>query len=293
VGLKIEAGIGLGRGGIMADLMSVYAKMDRAYFHACDLQQKLRVALDPHSHRFVAERDGESSKQVYRIEGLPVVKPEWSLIFGDFLTNVRAALDHLACQLAELEGPSTCEYTYFPIMPSSLDKKGNPRPPPRIDGVTNQHVIDALIAVQPYTAVEKYGHPLEETALHMLNALVNIDKHRLLLVTMNALHLDQAWWGVPEGRETPNVRLESGPLEDHAPVAWFDFGDLEPYPGFDPHLALTVRLRGHGGLASLPLLELMHTLGGEVEHEIGMYFAQFFGGGYRDAALDSWRNLIP
>jgi hypothetical protein len=277
----------------MADLMSVYAKMDRAYFHAWDLKQKLRVALDPNSHSFVAESDGKPSKQLYRIEGLPEVKPEWSLVFGDFLTNVRAALDHLACQLAELEAPSTCEHTQFPILDSSLDKNGNLRPPPRIDGVRNQHVIDALIAVQPYTAVEEYGHPLEETVLHMLKTLVNIDKHRLLLVTMNALHPELAWWGVPEGRETPDARFELGSLEDHAPVAWFDFGDSEPYPGFDPHLSLTVRLRGHGGLASLPLLELMQTLGGEVEHEIGMYFAQFFGGGFRHDALDSWRNLIP
>jgi hypothetical protein len=274
----------------MADLMGVYAKMDRAYFHACDLKQKLCVALDSNSHRFVAESDGKPSKQIYRIEGLPEVEPVWSLVFGDFLTNVRAALDHLACQLAELEAPSTCEHTQFPIMKSSLDKNGNPRLP-RIDGVTNQQVIGALIAVQPYTAVEKYGHPLEETVLHMLSTLVNIDKHRLLLVTMNALHPDQAWWGVPEGRETPHVRFELGPLEDHAPVAWFDFGDSEPYPGFDPHLSLTVRLRGHGGLAWLPLLELMRTLGSEVEHEIGMYFAQFFGGGFRHDALDSWRNL--
>jgi hypothetical protein len=276
---------------IMADLTSVYAKMDRAYFHACDLKQKLSAALDSRFHRFVAESDGKPSKQVYRIDGLPAVKPEWSLIFGDFLTNLRAALDHLACQLAELEGPSTCEYTQFPIMDSSLDKKGCPRPPPRIDGVTNQHVIDALIAVQPYTAVEKYGHRLEETVLHTLKTLVNTDKHRLLLVTMNALHPDEAWWGVPEGRESPHIRFELGPLEDHAPVAWFDFGDSEPYPGFDPHLALTVRLSGRGGLAWLPLLELTRTLGGEVEHEIGMNFAHFFGRGFRHDALQAWRDL--
>src|ERR1700732_3938312 len=125
-------------------LTGVYAKMDRAYFHARDLKQKLRVALDPDSHRFIAERDGEPSKQVYRIEGLPDVQPEGSLISGDFLTILRAALDHFACQLAELEAPSTCEHTQFPIMNSSLDKNGNPRPLPRIDGVSNQHVIDAL-----------------------------------------------------------------------------------------------------------------------------------------------------
>jgi hypothetical protein len=254
---------------MQAPLTGVYAKMDRAYFHACDLKQKLRVALDPDSHRFVPERDGEPSKQIYRVEGLPTVQPEWSLIFGDFLTNLRAALDYLACQLAKLEGPSTCEHTKFPILDSAPYKDGKPRLP-RINGVTDQRVIDAVIAVQPYTAVQRYGRQLEEDALYALKTLVNTDKHRLLLVTIHALHVERAWWGVPEGRESPDVRLNLGPLEDNAPVAWFDFGDSEPYPGFDPHLALTVRLHDPRCLPGLPLLQLMGTLGGEVEDLIRM-----------------------
>jgi hypothetical protein len=277
----------------MADLSSVYAKLDRAYFHARDLREKLRLALDPHSHRFVAESDGKPSKLVFRVEGIPAIDPEWSLILGDFLTNARAALDYLACQLARLERPScTCKRTGFPILRECpLDANGQPRLP-RINGVTNHSVIDAVRAVQPYTEVENYGHPLEETALYTLNTLVNTDKHRLLLVTVNALHLDKAGWGIPEGREPPDFRFYMGPLQDHAPVAWFDFGDSEPYPGFDPHLSLTVRLRDGDGLASMPLLELVRVLGGEVEHMIGMHFARFFGGGFRLDANQAWRELV-
>ena len=274
---------------VMADLTGVYAKIDRAYFHALDLTKKLGAALDPQTHRFVAERDG-TLKLVYRIVELPEVKSEWSLILGDFLTNLRAALDYLACQLAQIEGPSTCENTSFPILDSSLNKKGNPRSL-QINGVTNQDVINAVIAGQPYTAAEIHGHPLEETALHTLNTLVNHDKHRLLLVTMHALHTDTPWWEVPEGQQSPEVQLQLGALEDHSEVAWFDFGNSEPYPGFDPHLSLTVRLRDRVGLASLPLPELMRTLGGEVEHEIGMRFAPFFGRSFRHDALRSWREL--
>lgn len=275
----------------MADLTSVYAKIDRAYCHACDLKEKLRLTLNPYLYRFVAQEDGKPSKQVYRIEGLPTVNPKWSLIFGDFLTNLRAALDHLACQLAKLEGPSTCENTQFPIMRSSLDKNGNPLPPPRINGVTNPHVIGALVAVQPYTAVNRYGHLLEETALYTLNTLVNTDKHRLLLVTVHAVNPDRSWWEIPDGREAPGFQINLGPLEDHAPVAWFDFGDSDPYPGFDPHLSLTVCLRDGRGLARLPLLELVSVLGNEVEHMIGMHFAPFFGAGFREDALQAWGDL--
>src|SRR5713101_5856066 len=108
---------------VMADLTGVYAKIDRAYFHALDLTKKLGAALDPQTHRFVAERDG-TLKLVYRIVELPEVKSEWSLIFGDFLTNLRAALDYLACELAQIEGPSTCENSSFSILDSSLNKKG-------------------------------------------------------------------------------------------------------------------------------------------------------------------------
>jgi hypothetical protein len=277
---------------VMADLTGVYAKLDRAYFHALDLTKKLGVALDPQTHRFIPEPDGKPSGLVYRIVGIPEVKIEWSLIFGDFLTNLRAALDYLACQLAQLEGPSDCDGTSFPIRASSLDNNGNPISP-RIKGVTNQDVINAVIAVQPYTAVETYGHLLEETALFALNRLVNHDKHRLLLVTMHALHMEREhpWWGIPEGRQPPKVRLQLGALQDQSKAAWFDFGDSEPYPGFDPHLSLTVRLRDGVGLASMPLPELMQTLGNGMEHEIGMHFAPFFGRSYRGDALHSWSGL--
>jgi hypothetical protein len=38
-------------------------------------------------------------------------------------------------------------------------------------------------------------------------------------------------------------------------------------------------------------LELTGTLGSEVEHEIGMHFAHFFGHGFRHDADQAWRDL--
>jgi hypothetical protein len=205
------------------------------------------------------------------------------VLLGDFLTNLRAALDHLAWQLAELDVPAgggPTKATMFPISEQDVDRNGNPKPA-RIPGVVNPNVIAAVESVQPYAVARLTGEPAAYDVLYALNELVNIDKHRLLLVVARAVDIDRMSWGLPDGVSDPDLRLNLTPLNEGDTVARFDFPDNQLPPGFDPHLALHIRV--HDGTPTptvygASLDDLMQTLYWYVEWEVvGSKFAPFFG----------------
>lgn len=215
---------------------------------------------------------------MYWLVDLDAPSPEWGLLLGDFLTNVRAALDHLAWQLPALESKSPERGTSFPIC--DVRPKGGE---PKIVNVTDRAVLDAVIACQPYIAEAKYGHPVHTTGLHCLRELVNLDKHKLLLTGVHALDLRGIWWGLDEGYE-PNWGIHGGPIKEAQPIARFDFGEKRVPEDFEPHLDLTVRIENAppGLCQTSPLLDLVEMIYFAVEHEVlGEHLAPFFGLSYR------------
>lgn len=265
-------------------LDGVWAKLDRARLHARNLNDRLADALDPDRQSFIRQLDGHPSKYVYKIERVPPMETEWSLILGDFLTNVRAALDHLAWQLVILDGAIPDKNTKFPICLSATSQTGRPSPA-RIAKITSQKIIDAVESVQPYKLAGQPGQPAnpESAVLHVLNRLVNADKHRLLLTSAVGLRTGGMWWGSTDEHPSPECRLNLHPLEDGHPVAWFDFGNAKPDPNFDPHLGLEVRLKRVPELTA-PIVyqsrveSLVAIIYDEVEHGvIGSVFAPLFG----------------
>lgn len=179
----------------MADLDGVYAKLGRARVHARDLKERVDFALESSRYGVLGQFNSQTSQYVYRVERLPVIDPEWGLILGDFLTNMRAALDHLYYQLPKLENADPAEHDGFPIVdcPKVNGETGLIRPP-RVVGVTEVGVLDALEAVQPYKAAVPANNWLS-----VLNVLVNTDKHRLLLVVACSVDTDLMWWGLQDG----------------------------------------------------------------------------------------------
>ncbi len=110
----------------------------------------------------------QSIQATFRVPDDLLVK--YSLMAGDCIQNLRAALDHLAHALSGEQRQSQ-----FPIYATVTDyaEKGLPR----IEGMsaTAQAAIERL---QPYHA----GQNVEGDPLRKLNRLSNIDKHRLLQV---------------------------------------------------------------------------------------------------------------
>lgn len=262
---------------ITPTLEGVYVKLARARFHARDLIARTSALVEDDGSVFRREFDGDPSKYVYWIDRIPVIEPDLSAIVGDFLTNMRAALDHLYFQLPLLENRCGSENDNFPIrFREPTGDSGNPRPL-STNGITDQRVRDALIAVQPYS------HPGPATnGLHILNTLVNTDKHRLLLVVVAALEFDGIQWMVSDGAKDPGHWLNVNPLRDGDQVARFDFWGVGADPEFDPHLELQTRLADNVlasdvNLRILSLEKLLGFLYNWVESQVlDRYFLTFF-----------------
>jgi hypothetical protein len=104
---------------------------------------------------------------------------EIRLVAGDFLTNLRASLDHLAWELALADPPGEPnDHTGFPI------KEKRPKSGLTIAGGVSAAALKLVEKMQPYNRPEGVDPP--EDRLWILNKLVNIDKHRRLLLTTTA-----------------------------------------------------------------------------------------------------------
>lgn len=124
----------------------------------------------------------ELGPEVIRIDCIVTAEPPPALayIVGDFVTNIRAALDYIAWELFSKFGPTDWKEgqqrrIIFPIIPSKPDFT-------KVDGSTKllreanipAPALDVIESVQPYHA----GYE----SLKSLNLLVNRDKHRTLLL---------------------------------------------------------------------------------------------------------------
>lgn len=109
---------------------------------------------------------------VARVAVAPPTPGSWPLICGDVFTNVRAALDHAIYQHVRAQVPSFPSYRIqFPIVDS---QKGFAD---KTQGWFDTRVHGLVEAVQPYHWEVPSAHPLR-----MLRELVNIDKHRELVM---------------------------------------------------------------------------------------------------------------
>jgi len=265
----------------MSSLDGVYAKLDRACEHATELKQTIDAAFEATNQKITREVSADGSKVVYRVEMLPTIDPRWSLLLGDFLTNMRAALDHLAWQLVVLDGGTPTCKTSFPIKTSWLSRSGNsPAKPLTVVGLKSETVLDLVEAVQPRSLVLLNAVP-ENSPLHVLNELVNIDKHRLLLLFAHTLRWNRMWFGVPVDRQDPKYELNTAPLADGDILATFDFGDSAVFPNFDPQVTLGLGLNvglDIAPLRSAQVLQTVQMIYSTVEHSvISEHFASLFG----------------
>jgi hypothetical protein len=88
------------------------------------------------------------------------------------------------------------------------------------------------------------------------------------------------------------VRLLLRPFDGPEPVAWFDFGDREAPPDFNPHLTLGLRLKegpAGGYLTRVGLFDLVEILYSHVEHGVfGLHFAPLLGLRLRHNHTATW-----
>jgi hypothetical protein len=144
----------------------VLNKFDWAEKHIQKLDAVLREWRDANPIAVFIETNPETGEVTYYIENVPSIPSSVPLIAGDALYSFRAALDYLACGLAEVVTPDT----KFPIAHSAEAYKSSlNRLVPGLRG----KALEALNRIKPYQ-----GGNLLLWQLHRLNI---IDKHRLLL----------------------------------------------------------------------------------------------------------------
>jgi hypothetical protein len=158
------------------------------------------------------------------------------LLIGDAVHNLRSALDHLACALADLKVPTTSETGHagieFPIHISEHDF--NAKGAGRIKRLPPS-AQDEIKSLQPYHAGDNARHQFL-WALHRLDI---IDKHRRISVLGGRYSVPDSF--IPQARQGNEVVFEG---RIYVP---FKDGDiirvLGVDPKFEPDMAGTVAVR--------------------------------------------------
>ncbi|HEX4110081.1 MAG TPA: hypothetical protein VHX88_18260 [Solirubrobacteraceae bacterium] len=210
-------------------------KVHRARTLIVELDRMITGNLASDRYRFEKSLEPGESRLTYRVHDVPTPDLEWSIRIGEILHQLRSTLDHLAWQLVLLDGTQPNRQTQFPILDC---------PPAATTDLLRQvadpEILSLVDACQPYAGGA--GGPVSPSQAHgqplwVLRCLNNIDKHRLLLVTLCVLDLDRVYWGGPPA---PDPYLNTAGLTEGAVAARFDFHDQTPPPGFDPHLSLKI-----------------------------------------------------
>jgi len=230
-------------------LVGVRSKLLRADNHLEELGDFLGEHFAKEAHVLSAEIHVEPEPGM-RIRGQiqpPSVKS--SVIIGDFVQNLHAALDHLACRLIEKhnirklsddELAKVVNGTFFPMMqdPPTANAQGVPGPL-----AIARHVLpDAakiITDVQPYG----WGTDVDLHPLLILRKMSNADKHQQIHFTVVK---GQSVTSIGELRPVSGRLVTTTILDDGAELTFV--GDNE----VDVHATLTLRVAFNDGVTSEP-----------------------------------------
>jgi hypothetical protein len=169
-----------------ASLDGPIAKLDRAKVHFQALNKSIGAFKRSKTQDFiVSEFDPDTGEKAINLKILKEPKnPDWGLILGDMVHNLRSALDHLVWQLVILNGKKPRRQNQFPIIgtkneywevPANRSESVRDR---MLAGVSEDHraFIDM---VQPFNAGDDAPQN-SRTSLALLSWISNADKHRVI-----------------------------------------------------------------------------------------------------------------
>jgi hypothetical protein len=153
-------------------LDGVQTKLDRAEEHLMLLGSEIDAFLESKPYVVEGQFEPETHEWVERIRVKSNPPAKLGVIVGDYVHNLRSALDHLAWQLVLLDGGTPGERTQFPI---TSTRREFDRQAKRLGALTDRHLA-GIESAQPYHAEDR----LKEHPLNSLSYLSNIDKHRIV-----------------------------------------------------------------------------------------------------------------
>lgn len=156
-----------------ASLDNPFAKLRRAGEHLNTLHEATQAYIDGEPYDITVAREPESDWDVFYIRVREQPPLRLGAILGDYLQNLRSALDNLVTQLILLNGKPLPRRTGFPVFDTERSYKAVGVK--RISGVRPQHaaVIESL---QPYHG----GNDTRPRSIELVNALANLDRHKTI-----------------------------------------------------------------------------------------------------------------
>jgi hypothetical protein len=157
-----------------SDVQDAYSKLERAEHHINDLSGRIDAFLAQNPFKLIEHTRRKASQVAFRIKTEKRIPPDFPLIIGDAVHNLRAALDLMLFSLAAPRAPSPGNIQF---------------PFPKAD--TENALIGTIASGQVKFAGEKVAEtiyrlnprPTGNRILHGIYTLDLSDKHRLLILS--------------------------------------------------------------------------------------------------------------
>ncbi len=217
---------------MVIELTRPLKRVERAKHHLDDLNDEIARFLASVPYPITQEPDPERGGYLFRIHIKEEIPDSLGLIFGDFVHNLRAALDNLMFEL--LGAPATGWVRPFPVCSKSADFK-------KIERALRQQVsaeaFRVIERVQPFHATDASDR---RKRLQLLHDFWNEDKHRTTTPVVFASYFASAaaYREDPQDK-TLGFEANFGEIQDGKVIGWV--AGAEP----DRRFQFPVHLRFH------------------------------------------------
>lgn len=204
-------------------LSGAWRKLSRAEQHLRTLHEEVRPFIDGRPYGVIPKLDLERSRCVFVVAYVEEPPRPLSLIFGDYVHNLRCALDHLAWQLALLNyngkiPREVWRQIQFPIAPTRAEVR---------ETVAAGHLAPAHRAlIEEFYPAQRQKHSL----LPLIGSLDNADKHRELHPTVVTLGDELPRFSYQDAAERAVWAKRGKPLKVETKIACVEFQALGPNP---------------------------------------------------------------
>jgi hypothetical protein len=196
------------RASIPGKLLGPKLKVERAKSHIKDLEAAFQTFLDSGPYALFGEENPQTGEAVVRIAVSKEIPVQWSVIIGDAVHNLRAALDCTVCDLIRL---ATGTETYSGGFPLAENR--------RVEKATRIGKIEGVSGPAKRRIMRLYRCPRWHDAMWGLHWLDIIDKHNRIIPVASAMLRIEAEVGLIDVFQGPDGSFRfGGPGPDGVPL---------------------------------------------------------------------------
>jgi hypothetical protein len=245
----------------------VGVKVERANRYRREIEQRLKAFEGIKAYKIRNDLEERGGRVGFRVSASEPESPpiEVALALGDFVHNLRSALDYLVGAM-RIDGPT--KDSAFPIFlrwveqPSFRDRASK-----QLAGIPDE-AKKRIEAMQPYEGRDTAGW----RGLAALETLWNVDKHRTILLSTALVAPNYVWHRSAESQEIGIVQSLAPPDSEAHWWLPIDTGDQYGDPAFSVKVSLA-KPRGFADdwppwLSEWALESLMRMMHNTVQHQV-------------------------